>query len=221
MTEMPRGLFITFEGTDGSGKTTQIGMFLARLRAAGYDAVQTAEPGGTVIGNQIRKILLDPANVELAPRAEMLLYFASRAQNVAEVIRPSIAAGRIVVCDRFTDSTLAYQGAGRGLGEETVLALHEVACGELQPDLTFFLDIDLKTGLERARRRNENEGTHDQSRMDEQSIEFHRQVRDAYLRLAASHPERFRVVDASLDPEGVHAAIWRHTEAALESRVHA
>ncbi len=218
---MERGLFITFEGTDGSGKTTQIALLLDRLRNVGFDAVQTAEPGGTAIGNQIRKILLDPANEALAPSAEMLLYFASRAQNVAEVIRPSLEAGRMVVCDRFTDSTLVYQGAGRGLGEETVLALHRVACGSLQPDLTFYLDIDLKTGLERARRRNREEAKDSESRMDDESLEFHRHVRDAYLRLAAAHAERFRVIDASLDPAGVHRAIWAHTEAAIGSPRHA
>ncbi|MEZ5399308.1 MAG: dTMP kinase [Bryobacteraceae bacterium] len=215
---MPRGLFITFEGTDGSGKTTQIEMLLTRLRDAGLDPVRTAEPGGTVIGAQIRRILLDPANHALAPAAEMLLYFASRAQNVAELILPSLEAGRVVVCDRFTDSTVVYQGAGRSLGADTVRRLHEIACGSLQPDLTFYLDIDLETGLARARNRNPPEA---KDRMEEQSLDFHTRVREAYLRIAAENEHRFRVIDARGDAGSVHAEIWRHTEAAIGSLLHA
>ncbi len=140
---MNPGIFITFEGIDGSGKTTQLRILAERLRQAGHDVIETVEPGGTAIGREIRAILLDGRNTHLTPRAELLLYFASRAQNVAEVIRPALAAGKIVLCDRFTDSTLVYQGCGRGLGANVVLALHQIACEGLQPDLTVFVDIDL------------------------------------------------------------------------------
>ncbi len=203
-----RGLFITFEGTDGSGKTTQMRRLIERLRSEGYEVLETAEPGGTSIGVQIRRILLDPANTEMAATTEMLLYFASRAQNVAEWIVPAIAQGKIVVCDRFTDSTLAYQGAGRGLGEDIVRSLHTIACGTLQPDVTIYLDMDLETGIARARARNTAEGTTDESRLDEESLEFHRSVRDAYLRLAAAEPGRFRVIDARPDAGTVERSIW-------------
>src|ERR1035438_10153339 len=148
---MNRGIFITFEGIEGSGKTTQLRLLAERLREAGHNVVETVEPGGTEIGRKIRSIVLDGRNSDLTPRAEILLYFASRAQNVAEVIRPALACDRIVLCDRFTDSTLVYQGCGRGLGADVVLALDRIACEGLQPDLTVFIDIDLDESLARAR----------------------------------------------------------------------
>lgn len=214
------GLFITFEGTEGSGKTTQLERLIARLEAEGYGVTRTVEPGGTEIGRQIRRILLDSRNSGLDARAELLLYFASRAQNVAEVIRPALAEGRVVVCDRFTDSTEVYQGAGRGLGRETVAMLHEVACGALQPDLTIYLDIDLETGLQRAHARNRSAaaGAPDESRMDNQAIEFHRRVRSAYLALAGRERTRFRVVNAAGGVEEVAAAVWDAVHPAVESR---
>jgi dTMP kinase len=218
MTELRGGLFITFEGTEGSGKTTQLERLIARLEQTGYGVTRTVEPGGTGIGRQIRRILLDSSNSGLDPRAELLLYFASRAQNVAEVIRPALGAGRAVVCDRFTDSTLVYQGAGRGLGTATVEALHAVACGALQPDLTIYLDIDLETGLARAFERNCASAGPDESRMDSQAIEFHREVRAAYLALAGREHRRFRVVDARGTPAEVEQAIWDATAPELEAR---
>ena len=191
---MPKqGLFITFEGMDGSGKTTQSLRLARRLRALGRSVLETAEPGGTRIGTQIRRILLDAANQELCPTAEMLLYFASRAQNVDEWIMPALARGEIVLADRFTDSSLVYQGCGRGLGAENVLALDRIACRGLKPDLTMLLDIDAETSLERARARNAAE-TSNETRMDEQSIEFHRKVYAAYHELAAREPERIKVI---------------------------
>ncbi|MBM3813944.1 MAG: dTMP kinase [Acidimicrobiia bacterium] len=211
------GLFITFEGTDGSGKTTQIRLLRERLMREGYEVVETAEPGGPPIGVQIRRILLDPANQELDPRAELLLYFASRAQNVAECIVPALKAGKVVVCDRFTDSTVVYQGAGRGLGQEVVEALHQVACGTLQPDITLYLDIDLETSLDRARQRNESQAGPAESRMDDQSVEFHRAVRDGYLKLAAREPGRVRVIDAGHDAATVEQAIWEQVAPLLET----
>jgi dTMP kinase len=205
---MDRGIFITFEGIDGSGKTTQLRLLAAHLRQAGRDVVEAVEPGGTVIGRQIRAILLDGRNTQLTPRAELLLYFASRAQNVAEVIRPALAAGKIVICDRFTDSTLVYQGCGRGLGPEVVMSLHEVACEGLHPDLTVFVDIDLDESLARARGRNVSESS-SETRLDDESREFHRAVRDAYLALAAREAKRFLVIDGAASVEEVAARVWK------------
>ena len=200
-TERPRGRFISFEGLDGSGKTTQIRLLAERLRAQGRDVVIAVEPGGTRVGEQIRAILLDVNNHELAPEAELLLYFASRAQNVAEVIRPALARGALVLADRFTDSTIAYQGYGRGLGEATVRQLHRIACGDLFPDRTLLLDLDPEVGLARAR------GRGALNRMDEQAREFYRKVREAYRELARAEPRRFRLIDASEDVEQVAQAV--------------
>jgi dTMP kinase len=202
-----RGRFITFEGIDGSGKTTQMRLLAARLRERGLEAIETVEPGGTAIGNQIRRILLDSANHDLRPTAELLLYFASRAQNVEECIRPALAAGKIVLCDRFTDSTAAYQGYARGLGVETVRTLDRIACQGLEPDLTLLIDVDLDAGLARMRARNASERA-SETRMDEQSLEFHRKVRDAYMALAKEHAARFRVIDGRSEPETVAAKVW-------------
>lgn len=205
-----RGVFITFEGVDGSGKTTQLRLLGERLRHEGRPVVETVEPGGTAIGNQIRRILLDPANQELDSVAELLLYFASRAQNVEETIRPALAAGRIVLCDRFTDSTLVYQGCGRGLGADTVLALDRVACRGLTPDLTVLIDIDLENSLARAHARNAAPAASGaETRMDEQPVEFHRKVRDAYLALAEKERGRFHVIDGRHDTATVAEAVWR------------
>jgi dTMP kinase len=202
-----RGLFITFEGMDGSGKTTQIERLSARLRGVGREVLETAEPGGTAIGQKIRRILLDSANQELSPTAELLLYFASRAQNVDERIRPAVAAGAVILCDRFTDSTLVYQGCGRGLGAETVLALDRIACRGLQPDVTILVDIDVETSLGRAQARNAA-ATSDETRMDDQSIEFHRRVHAAYRQLAAAEPGRIRVVNGTASPDAIEREIW-------------
>lgn len=210
-----RGWFVTFEGLDGCGKTTQIERLEARLRAQGREVVLAVEPGGTRIGAQIRRILLDSANQELCATAEMLLYFASRAQNVEEVILPALARGAVVLCDRFTDSTLVYQGAARGLGEEAVRALDRIACQGLKPDLTLLIDIDPATSLERARARRLSSA---ENRMDEQAEEFHRRVREAYLRLAQSEPARVRLIDGRPDAETVAAAVWAAVAAALEGR---
>jgi dTMP kinase len=203
-----RGLFITFEGMDGSGKTTQMRLLAERLRGRGRTVLETAEPGGTAIGRKIRQILLDAANQELSPSAELLLYFASRAQNVDEWIRPALARGEIVLADRFTDSSLVYQGCGRGLGADAVLALDRVACRGLQPDLTILVDIDVETSLGRAHARNASTAA-GETRMDEQSVEFHRKVYEAYRALAAREPERIRKVDGRASIEGIGQAIWK------------
>jgi len=202
-----RGLFISFEGLDGSGKTTQMRRLAKRLRARGHVVLETVEPGGTEIGGKIRQVLLDAANQELSPIAELLLYFASRAQNVDERIGPALRRGEIVLADRFTDSTLVYQGCGRGLGAETVLALDRIACRGLKPDLTLLVDIDVETSLARARARNAAQPA-GETRMDEQSLEFHRKVYEAYQALAAGEPERIRRIDGRAAVEEIEVAIW-------------
>jgi dTMP kinase len=210
----PPARFITFEGMDGCGKTTQLRMLAERLRANGRAVEETVEPGGTAIGRDIRRILLDPANTAIHARTELLLYFASRAQNVEQVIRPALAAGRTVLCDRFTDSTLVYQGCGRGLDTSVVLDLDRIACQGLKPDLTVLIDIDLETSLHRARRRNQRTDA-SESRIDEESNAFHERVRRGYLALAAREPDRFAVIDGRGPIERVAQAI----EEAVAARV--
>lgn len=203
-----RGRFISFEGTDGCGKSTQMRFLAAKLRAEGQDVLESAEPGGTRIGLQIRSILLDSANQELSPTAELLLYFACRAQNVDEWILPAIERGATVLSDRFTDSTLAYQGAARGLGRDVVMTIHAIACRGLLPDLTIYLDIDLNTSLERAHARNRLIDGKDERRMDEQAVDFHHRVRQEYLKLAEKEPFRIKVIDGRADRKTVAVRIW-------------
>ena len=198
-----RGRFITFEGPEGSGKSTQLRMLGERLRQAGRDVLETQEPGGTPIGIQIRHVLLDAKNRELCPTAELLLMFASRAQNVDELILPALSAGRTVLSDRFTDSTLVYQGVGRGLGADVVYELDRIACRGLIPDLTLLIDIDAETGLARAR----------QTRMEEQGVGFHRRVRDAYRQLAVDEPARVKLIDGSQTMEVVAEQVWLEVSA--------
>jgi dTMP kinase len=202
-----RGLFITFEGMDGSGKTTQMHRLAARLRAMGRTVLETSEPGGPPIATQIRRILLDSANAALSPMTELLLYFASRAQNVDEWILPALERGEIVLSDRFTDSSLVYQGCGRGLGADTVMELDRVACRGLKPDLTILVDVDAESSLARARARNAAE-PHCETRMDDQSLEFHGKVYDAYHALAAAEPERVKVVNGRTDMDEIERAVW-------------
>jgi dTMP kinase len=198
-----RGFFITFEGPDGSGKSTQARMLAERLRGDGRQVLETVEPGGTPIGQQMRRILLDPANKELTPIAELLLMFAARAQNVEQWILPALEQGKIVISDRFTDSSIAYQGSGRGLGWERVLELDRIACRGLKPDLTICIDIDPETGLARALARGGLE-----TRLEEQAIEFHHKVREAYHELARREPRRFRLIDGRGTPEAIAAGVW-------------
>jgi dTMP kinase len=203
-----RGRFITFEGPEGSGKSTQLRFLGERLRSAGRDVLETQEPGGTPIGVQIRHVLLDAKNRELCPTAELLLMFASRAQNVDQAILPALSAGRIVLSDRFTDSTLVYQGVGRGLGADLVYELDRIACRGLIPDLTLLIDIDAETGLDRARRRSLR--TDDpETRMEDQDVGFHRRVREAYRQLAVDEPGRVRLIDGSESREAVAEQAWR------------
>jgi dTMP kinase len=202
-----RGLFVTFEGMDGSGKTTQMHRLAARLRAMGKTVLETAEPGGPPIAQKIRRILLDSANQELSPTTEILLYFASRAQNVDQWIKPALARAEIVISDRFTDSSLVYQGCGRGLGVDTVMELDRIACRGLKPDLTILVDVDAEASLDRARARNQA-APHCETRMDDQSIEFHRKAYAAYHALAKAEPDRVKLVDGRSDIDSIEQEVW-------------
>jgi dTMP kinase len=197
-THAHRGRFITFEGLDGCGKSTQLEKLAAVLRSQGFEVIVTREPGGTETGEKIRKLLLDTATSGLSPMAELALMFASRAQHIKEVIVPGLAAGRVVLCDRFTDSTEAYQGGGRKLGSEPVLALHRILCGSLQPDLTILMDSDAAHSVERARRRNHSRGSgeNDEGRFEQENRAFFGRVRHAYLAIAERDSQRVVMVDA-------------------------
>lgn len=203
----PRGIFITFEGMDGSGKTTQMHRLAERLRSLGRTVLETAEPGGPPIAQKIRRILLDSANQELSPATEILLYFASRAQNVDEWILPALGRGEIVLSDRFTDSSLVYQGVGRGLGIDAVSELERIACRGLKPDLTILVDVDAEASLARARSRNLAE-PHCETRMDDQAIEFHLKVHQAYEALAAAEPERVKLVNGRAGMDELEREVW-------------
>lgn len=207
-----RGKFITFEGLDGTGKSTQMRKLAVALRQTGLKVVETREPGGTATGEKIRKVLLDSGTAGLDPRAEMALMFASRAQHIAEVIEPGLVAGAIVLCDRFTDSTEAYQGSGRKLGSTPVLELHRVLCGGLQPDLTILLDSNPHTSLSRARRRNALEAKssnrgHDENRFERETRAFFGRVREGFAAIAKREPARVVIVDARGTPGQTHQRI--------------
>jgi len=206
-----RGKFITFEGLDGSGKSTQIEKLARTLRGHGVAVTVTREPGGTAAGEKIREVLLHSTTSGVSPLAEMALMFAARAQHIYQVILPALAEGRVVLCDRFTDSTEAYQGGGRKLGSKPVLALHEILCGGLDPDLTILLDNEVAFSVERARRRNRQSKAarpeKDENRFEQESRAFFGRVRSTYLAIAAREPQRVHVVNARGTPKQTHAAI--------------
>ena len=208
-----RGRFITFEGLDGCGKSTQLAKLSAALTAQGLSVVVTREPGGTPTGDKIRQLLLDTKTSSLTPMAELALMFAARAQHIAEVIQPTLAEGKIVLCDRFTDSTEAYQGGGRKLGSQPVLALHRILCGSLWPELTILMDSDVAASVDRARRRNRSHsaksgrGKSDENRFEQESRAFFGRVRSAYLAIAEREPQRMVVVDARGTPNETHRRI--------------
>jgi dTMP kinase len=212
------GTFITFEGIEGSGKSTQITLLHAHLTQNGFEVTLTREPGGTPVGDRIRKILLDPANKALDPTAELLLYAASRAQHISEVILPALAAGRIVLCDRFSDATLAYQGYGRGLSIQMIGELDRIVTAGLKPQLTILFDIDARTGLGRARGRNTRKGLQAEARFENENITFHTRVRDGYFLLASREPERIRLVNGALRSEEVHREVREIVDSLLRSR---
>lgn len=208
-----RGRFITFEGLDGCGKSTQLEKLAAALREQKLSVVLTREPGGTPSGEKMRQLLLDTGTSSLAPLAELALMFASRAQHIREVIEPALAAGRVVLCDRFTDSTEAYQGGGRKLGSAPVLELHRILCGDLQPDLTILMDSDVATSVNRARRRNQArtpKGARremDENRFEQENRAFFGRVRQVYLAIADREPKRVATVDARGTPDETHRRI--------------
>ncbi len=212
------GFFLSFEGMDGAGKGTQIDLLVDTLTKLGLTPVVNREPGGTLIGQQIRAILLHAANTHLYPTAELLLYFASRAQAVEEVILPALRYGKLVISDRFTDSTLVYQGIARGLGAEVVLQLDAISCRGLTPDFTILLDIDPTTSLARAANRNQATAS-TETRLDDESKEFHTRVRGGYLALANACPDRIVVVDGNRPPEDVANAIIERLLPRLLSRL--
>jgi len=205
-----RGKFITFEGLDGCGKTTQLEKLASVLRSEGIDVLTTREPGGTEIGERIRTVLLDSRTAGLDSMAEMALMFASRAQQLAQIIVPSLESGKWVLCDRFTDSTEAYQGGGRQLGSDAVLQLHKVVCRGIWPELTILMDSDVDHSVKRARRRNKAAviGTQpDENRFEQESQAFFTRVHEAYLTIAKREPQRVALVDARRPAEVVHPEI--------------
>jgi dTMP kinase len=202
---MPTGWFITFEGGEGTGKSTQLGLLDEWLRTLGHRTVLTREPGGTALADAVRAILLDPG-LEPDGLSEIFLLEAARRDHVERVIRPALAEGAVVLCDRFTDSSLVYQGAVRGLGWDEVAALNRLATAGLEPNLTLVLDLDPARALARARTRNA-EGSNHESRLDDEPAAFHRRVREGFLELARREPDRVRVIDAAGPPEKVFARI--------------
>ena len=209
---MKKGFFITFEGPDGSGKTTQIKVLKEYLSAKGYDVVLTREPGGTEISEKIRRIILDPENKEMDGMTEALLYSASRAQHVAQLIQPSIEAGKIVLSDRFMDSSIAYQGYARGLGD-CVRVINEYAVQGCSPDLTFFLDLTPEEGLARAENRQKLD------RMEMEALSFHRDVYNGYLQLAEIYKDRYVRIDAKRSVEEIAEQIARRFEEYAAARI--
>ena len=207
-----RGKFITFEGTDGSGKSTQIEKLANALRLLHKKVLLTREPGGTPLGESIRHTLLDSATHNLSPQTELALMFAARSQHLRQVILPTLATGEYVLCDRFTDSSEAYQGGGRELGSEAVLSLHRILCDNFQPDLTILLDCDLTVSLQRARHRNLiSEATDhvDENRFEQEGLAFFGRVHDAFLAIASREPERVALIDARDTPTATHEKILK------------
>lgn len=197
---MKQGIFITVEGTDGSGKTTQIARMESYLQVKGYETLVTREPGGTGISEKIRSILLDPRNAGMSATAEMLLYASARAQLVSEVIKPSIDAGKAVICDRFVDSSYAYQGFGRGMDLRLLAEVNRIALDGTAPDITFFFDLSPEIALKRRLEASEPVGP---DRIESEGMDFHMRVYNGYVKLAALYPDRIKVIDAGRDVDTV------------------
>ncbi len=197
-------MFVSLEGIEGAGKTTILPHLVAFLEAHGQACTVTREPGGTAFGGRLRAILLDPVHRDLDPRAELLLYAADRVQHVREVIRPALARGHVVLCDRYVDATVVYQGVARQLGRDLILALHRLVLGELVPDATLLFDLPVPLGLERAWRDfDHGERSRRESRFEQEKRDFHEAVRSGYLKLAQNEPQRFHIIDAAADLETV------------------
>lgn len=212
-----RGFFLTFEGLDGSGKTTQIRLLRQALEGYPYSIVETRQPGGTATGDRIRALLLDSKSTGIAPRAELAMMFADRAQSIQEIIEPALAAGSLVLCDRFTDSTEAYQGGGRGLGSAIVLDLHRLLCGNLQPDLTLLLLPDLAASLTRARRRNARNTQVDESRFESEKDAFFTRVHAKYREIAAREPQRVVTIEGDLNIHEVQQQVLQAVTERLQA----
>ena len=218
---MPQGFFLTFEGLDGSGKSTQLRKLAHWLEARGESCVITRQPGGTKTGDRIRALLLDSRTEGLSPMAELGLMFSDRAQSIAEIIQPALHEGKIVLCDRYTDSTEAYQGGGRQLGSDLVLQLHKSMCGGLDPDLTILLLPDLRRSLERARRRNHRsaaQSAKDEGRFESENEEFYQRVFDQYREISRRDHLRVVVIEGDEDIERIHERITRIVEERLARR---
>lgn len=211
-------MFITFEGIEGSGKSTQIARLVPALHEKGFDCVITREPGATEIGKKIRHILLDSNHDAIVATAELLLYQADRAQHIHEVIEPALKANRIVISDRFSDATTVYQGYARGLDLKWIARLHDMVIGCLKPDLTLVLDLPVELGLKRAWQRIENQtASLREDRFEKETLAFHEKVRQGYLTLARVEPKRFRIIDASGDPDRIHQDIVEVVTSALRT----
>jgi dTMP kinase len=209
-------LFITFEGIEGCGKTTQVKRFVKRLKGLGISLITTFEPGGTRIGKNIRKILLDSRNKHLSPLTELILYAADRAQHVEELIKPALNEGKWVICDRFFDATVVYQGIARGQDMKLVQSLNAQVTQGIQPDITFLLDCPVDMGLNRALKRNEAQSQKGQDRFEREALDFHRAVREGYLDLARKNQDRFVVLDATLPKDEVEKRIFQYIEPHLQ-----
>lgn len=207
-----KGIFITVEGTDGSGKSTQINLLMDYLKSKGCDIVFTREPGGTQISEKIREIILDVGNKEMTGTTEALLYAAARAQHVEEKIIPAVNAGKIVICDRFVDSSIAYQGAARGLGSDVIMQINKFALGGIMPDITLFFNLSPEKGI--LRKKNERE----LDRMESEKLEFHKKVYNGYKYLCAEYPERIKVIDADDTVENVHEVVVNMIDQLLKGR---
>lgn len=205
-----QGIFISFEGIEGTGKTTQARLLSERLIKEGYEVILTQEPGGTVIGNKIRKILLHVDHKEMSYMTELFLYNAARAQHLSEKILPALNDGKVVITDRFTDSTVAYQGYGRGIDIQVIMSINDIATEGIKPHLTILFDLDVETGLKR------NKGTKKVDRLELEDIEFHKKVREGYLKIAEAESDRIKIVDASLPLKDVSEKIWEIVKWRLE-----
>jgi len=216
------GLFITFEGIEGSGKTTQIRMAGEYLKKKSVPSVLTSEPGGTPVGTELRKILLDKTSLVLSRRTELLLFAADRAQHVEEVIEPSLVKGEVVLCDRFSDATVAYQGYGRKQDIEPIRAICDFASRSLVPDMTLLFDISADKGLDRVIDRARRMGNVPlEDRFEKEHLKFHETIRNGYLALAEENPDRFRIIDASRDVDTVHREVRIHLEGLIERQGYA
>lgn len=213
-------MFISFEGIEGSGKTTQIQGVYEHLRQKGIDVIVTREPGGSNIGRQIRAILLDSKNKGLNPLSELLLYMADRAQHLGEIVKPGLALGKVILCDRYYDATIAYQGYARGLDIDLITRLHGLAFDDYKPQITFLLDLAPETGLRRAWRQIENgQRTVTETRFEEEALDFHGRVREGYLELARREPQRFKIIDASNAQERVKKEILAVLDSAVRNPI--